>query len=125
MARSSSCSGVPWSAVARHRFGLVCPNPKRCRATALQAARPFGGSFMRQLPGRHLLLVASVLFLAGCVSNNEGKIEGTWVSTPLTIKGEPLPPGALRLVFAADGKLEARAGERTFTGTYSLGKGYQ
>lgn len=80
---------------------------------------------MRHLPGRSLLLATSVLLLAGCVSNNRGKIVGKWVSTPLTIKGEPLPPGALWLIFAADGKVEARAGERTFTGTYALGKGYQ
>ena len=76
-------------------------------------------------PGRCLLLGATVLLLAGCVSNNKGKIEGTWVSTPLTARGEPIPPGALRLVFSADGKLEARAGEKTFTGTYSLGRSYQ
>ena len=71
-----------------------------------------------------LLLISALLLVGGCSSNNTGKIEGTeWSSAATTIKGQPLPGGALELKFAKDGKLVYRAGPLTFTGTYSLGFG--
>ena len=71
-----------------------------------------------------LPLMAIVLFLTGCSSNNKGKIEGTkWSSNATTVKGQPLVAGALALEFAADGKLVYQAGPARFTGTYSLGGG--
>jgi hypothetical protein len=68
-----------------------------------------------------LPLVAMVLFLTGCGSNNKGKIEGTkWSSNPTTVKGKAFPAGALGLEFAADGKLVYQVDLARLTGTYSL-----
>jgi hypothetical protein len=69
-------------------------------------------------------LIAAVLFLTGCSSNNKGKIEGTkWSSNATTIKGKSVPAGAAALEFAADGKLVYQLGLARLTGTYSLGGG--
>src|SRR6516162_8134504 len=69
-------------------------------------------------------LIAAVLFVTGCSSNNKGKIEGTkWSSNATNVKGAPVPAGMLRLEFATDGKLTYSAGPTTLTGTYSLGGG--
>jgi hypothetical protein len=71
-----------------------------------------------------LPFIVLVLGVTGCSSNNKGKIEGTkWSSNPTTVKGQPIPAGALRLEFTTDGKLTYVAGPMTFTGTYSLGGG--
>ena len=71
-----------------------------------------------------LPLMAMVLFLTGCSSNNKGKIEGTkWSSNATTVKDKALPAGVLALEFAADGKLVYQAGPVRLTGTYSLGGG--
>ena len=71
-----------------------------------------------------LALVAALVCSFGCSSKNKGKIEGTkWSSEAATVKGQPLPAGALSLDFASDGKLVYKAGPTTFTGTYSLGFG--
>jgi hypothetical protein len=71
-----------------------------------------------------LVAVLFLLPLGGCKSNNKGKIEGTkWVSQATVQKGTNIPAGALQLEFSSDGKLVYRAGQQTFTGTYSLGMG--
>jgi hypothetical protein len=70
------------------------------------------------------LIVVSLVFVAGCSSSNKGKIEGTrWCSIPGTIRGQHFKEGALKLEFAADGKMDYRTPRGTFSGTYSLGPG--
>lgn len=86
------------------------------------------------------LLIAGP-FLAGCSSNNKGKIEGTkWISEATTIKvkdkdkdkDENIPAGAGELEFRSDGgltyKIDKKSKEdkletKTAQGTYSLGIG--
>lgn len=75
-----------------------------------------------------VIRLAVVAFLvcgvAGCNSNNKGKIEGTkWSSQATTIKGNAIPAGALTLEFTRDGKVTYTAGPMTYTGKYSLGWG--
>jgi hypothetical protein len=70
------------------------------------------------------VVLALLPFLAGCSSNNKGKIEGTkWTSQAATVKGKSIPAGVLQLEFKKDMSLVYRAGTQTFTGTYSLGGG--
>ena len=74
---------------------------------------------MRRLPVLHLALLATVLFIGGCKSNNKGKIEGTkWTSLAATVKGTPIPAGTLQLEFTTDGKMVYKIGQKTITGTY-------
>jgi hypothetical protein len=72
------------------------------------------------------LLIVSVGFLAvaGCSSNNKGKIEGTkWTNEAGTIKGSNIPAGVIVLEFGKDGKLSFGGGLQVLTGTYSLKSG--
>lgn len=79
---------------------------------------------MRSLNISRIGLVLAVLFLAGCDSNNKGKIEGThWVSQASTFKGRSVPAGTLKLSFYKDGGLSYQAGPLTFNGKYTLGMG--
>jgi hypothetical protein len=80
---------------------------------------------MRPAPVARAAALALVCFaLAGCSSNNKGKIEGTkWVSIAQTVKGLALPEGALALEFKSDGKVVYKAGPQTYTGSYKLGSG--
>jgi len=77
--------------------------------------------------GRRFCVVSLALMavvVAGCESNNKGKIEGTkWSSMSATVDGQRIPAGALKLEFSKDGKLRYDAGPKVFTGTYSLGSG--
>lgn len=69
-------------------------------------------------------LVLAFLSVAGCASNNVGKIEGTkWETTAQSIDGKDIPAGALTLEFTKDGKLIFIAGPEQYEGTYSLGMG--
>lgn len=71
-----------------------------------------------------LAVVAVVVMLAGCSSNNKGKIEGTkWANQAGSVKGQQIPAGIITLEFTSDGKLRYVAGFTTWTGTYSLGFG--
>jgi hypothetical protein len=77
-------------------------------------------------PARILLIamLAVLPFLAGCSSNNKGKIEGTsWTSTQTNIKGASVPAGHAQLTFHANGKLFYYVGDNTYSGSYSLGIG--
>jgi len=70
----------------------------------------------------------TLVVLAGCNSNNKGKIEGTkWSSKPTTVKGKTLPAGALKLEFTKDGKvtytIQQLMGTIVYSGTYNLGFG--
>jgi hypothetical protein len=79
---------------------------------------------MKSLRVLSSILVVAILFVSGCSSSNKGKIEGTkWRSVATTVKGQPLPAGALQLEFKKDGGLVYQAGPISFTGTYSLGGG--
>jgi hypothetical protein len=79
---------------------------------------------MKTLLNPRLFVVMLVLCLAGCSSDNKGKIEGTkWASQATTVKGTTLPAGALRFEFGTDGKMKYHIGPQTLTGTYSLGTG--
>jgi hypothetical protein len=79
---------------------------------------------MRPVNRLQWVLLAAVVSIVGCNSNNKGKIEGTkWSSLPTTAKGQSVPAGALKLEFHKDGGLVYRAGLQKFTGTYSLGMG--
>jgi hypothetical protein len=76
---------------------------------------------MHSVSIRGLLVLIAVALVAGC-SANKGKIEGTkWTSEATTMKGQPIPAGALDLDFRSDGSLVYRAGLQTYTGTYTLG----
>lgn len=73
---------------------------------------------------RAMLVLALLVTVAGCSSNNKGKIEGTkWSCQAGTVKGNPIPAGAVRLEFSKDGKVTYVIGPKTVTGTYSLGSG--
>ncbi len=74
------------------------------------------------------IICCSALFLiftvAGCESNNKGKIEGSeWISQSAKVKGIGVPGGMLKLSFRNNGTLIFKAGPRTMTGKYSLGMG--
>lgn len=69
-------------------------------------------------------LAIVLLGMAGCSSNNQGKIEGTkWNSVSTMSQGNMVPAGALSLDFGRDGSLVFKAGPQTFTGKYTLGFG--
>lgn len=75
---------------------------------------------------RHLSLLAivAVVLVAGCSSNNKGKIEDTkWVNVATTVKGKPLPAGILRLEFDASGKLRFGTFLKMNSGTWKLNNG--
>jgi len=62
--------------------------------------------------------------LAGCESNNKGKIEGTkWSCIDQTVKGQRVPEGSLKLEFKSDGKLVYTVASTIYTGTYKLSMG--
>src|SRR5215218_4250474 len=62
-------------------------------------------------------LLAAFLGLAGCNSNNKGKLEGTkWSSQEFKSKGTLIPPGAIVMEFADDGRLTYRSKESSATG---------
>jgi hypothetical protein len=76
---------------------------------------------MRPLQAARLALVAAVVFLAGCPSNNYGKIEGTkWRSVASTVNGRSVPSGFFHVEFGKDGKVFFHAGNVKATGTYSM-----
>jgi hypothetical protein len=69
------------------------------------------------------LLIAALVLIAGCSSNN-GKIEETaWTSTAATVKGENLPAGARVLQFQKDGHLIYNVAGKAYKGHYALGMG--
>ena len=80
---------------------------------------------MRLIPvARAAALAVVCVALAGCSSNNKGKIEGTkWVSISQKVNGQQLAEGALALEFKSDGGLVYKAGPNTYTGKYTLGSG--
>jgi uncharacterized protein YndB with AHSA1/START domain len=67
-------------------------------------------------------LMAALILAGGC-SSNEGKIEGTWVSTAATVKGEDVPAGARILQFQKDGHLVYTVAAKPYKGSYALGMG--
>lgn len=70
------------------------------------------------------LLLLSFVCLAGCNSNNKGKIEGTkWVNEPMTFEGKRLRAGILRLEFDKDGTLRFGLAMAMKKGTYKLAGG--
>lgn len=78
---------------------------------------------MRSIRYSSLALALLVVAMAGCSSENKGKIEGTkWSSLQTKIGANTLPPGALSLEFTKDGKVTYMA-DKKYTGTYSLGWG--
>ncbi len=71
-----------------------------------------------------LLVIASLLPICGCESNNKGKLEGTkWTSMGGKIKGVEYTTGTAFVEFQRNGKFTFRFGDRTHTGTYSFGMG--
>ena len=79
-----------------------------------------------------VLLLLAVPFLAGCSSNNKGKIEGTkWIPEATTIGETAIPAGAGELDFRSNGGLtgkivgtkDGKMVELPFEGTYTLGVG--
>lgn len=72
-----------------------------------------------------ILLTLAVLSLAGCSSNNAGRIENTlWICDAQTVNGTLLPRGALVLAFRADGTMKCtRQFTDSYPGTYSLSMG--
>lgn len=73
-----------------------------------------------------LLFCLSPLFLslAGCGSNNKGKIEGTkWVSKAGKVEDEKIKAGQITLEFGDAGVIRAFSFETAVQGKYSLGAG--
>jgi hypothetical protein len=80
---------------------------------------------MRCLKLLSLAMVAASLLVAGCSSNNKGKIEGTrWRSDEIK-EGKTItsPMGAKQLEFRQDGTMTFGEGGQSSFGTYSLGSG--
>lgn len=69
-----------------------------------------------------MALAAALVIAAGC-SNNKGKIEGAWTSTPSTDNGEEVPAGGRRLSFNRDGHLLYTNLGKLYKGNYTLGMG--
>ena len=79
---------------------------------------------MRQFSALPLLAIGAIVFLGGCNSNNEGKIEGTrWSSLEMNVQGQSVPAGTLRLEFKKDGKMAYVTPVGNFNGSYDLGWG--
>lgn len=79
---------------------------------------------MRKFPHWSRIVVLFALLAAGCSSENQGKIEGTkWSSVETTVGGKSLPAGARTFAFTEDGSVTCVAGENSWSGTYSLGRG--
>ena len=79
---------------------------------------------MRRLPVSLLVLLAGLLFVGGCKSNNKGKIEGTkWTSIETPTKSGVFPAGEFFLEFRSDGKLIFRREGMVYTGTYTVESG--
>jgi hypothetical protein len=79
---------------------------------------------MRPAPVARTLLVVVCATLAGCSSNNKGKIEGTkWSCYDQILGGKRLTDGEMTLEFKTDGGLVMVVGLDTHTGTFSLGSG--
>jgi hypothetical protein len=74
---------------------------------------------------RPLLAAILLLPLAGCSSNNAGKIEDTvWLCDAQTVNGSALPRGSLRLDFRADGTMTCtRQFSDVYPGKYTLSMG--
>ncbi len=74
---------------------------------------------------RSLLAVVLLLPLAGCSSNNTGKIEDTlWVCEAQTINSSSLSRGSLVLAFRADGTMNCtRQFTDNYPGKYTLSMG--
>lgn len=70
-------------------------------------------------------VLAAVLCIVGCSSNNKGKLEGTkWNSQAFTPQGgKPVPAGIVTYEFATDGRLTYRIMDQSYTGRYSLNSG--
>ncbi|WP_029631643.1 hypothetical protein [Zavarzinella formosa] len=69
-------------------------------------------------------MIAAVLLVAGCSSNNKGKIEGTkWTSQVSSGNARMIPAGFLTLEFKADGKFTKTTPDGNITGRYDLGSG--
>jgi hypothetical protein len=69
-------------------------------------------------------VLAAVLCIVGCNSNNKGKIEGTkWSSQSMSVKGQTIPAGSIKFEFTTDGKMTYKILETPYTGRYSLGSG--
>jgi len=78
---------------------------------------------MRPKLALRVACLAATAFICGC-SSNSGKIEGTnWTSQATTVKGIPVPKGAMKLSFNKDGTFVYMAGPQKLTGSYSLGMG--
>src|SRR5262245_39049747 len=72
----------------------------------------------------YLLWLALLFPLAGCSSNNQGKLEGTrWRSDADSFKGKKFPAGYLVIHFKVDGSLIFKAGDQVITGKYTYGWG--
>jgi hypothetical protein len=79
---------------------------------------------VRLAPVTRAVLAVACLALAGCSSNNKGKIEGTkWSCLAQIVEGKQVPEGFLKVEFGSNGKLVYEAGPNRFTGTYTLGSG--
>jgi hypothetical protein len=79
---------------------------------------------MRLMNVARVAVAVVLLFAFGCNSKNKGKIEGTkWVSVAVTVKGQSIPAGALKLEFTSDGRMTYNTPVGNFEGTYSLGMG--
>jgi hypothetical protein len=80
---------------------------------------------MRPAPvARALALIAVCAPLAGCSSNNKGKVEGTtWTSRDQIVNGKHVAGGSREIEFKADGGLVMVQDGGRYTGTYSLGRG--
>lgn len=73
---------------------------------------------------RALVLATVCTALAGCSSNNKGKLEGTtWTCRDQLVHGQPVEGGSREFEFKADGGLVMLDNGVTYTGTYSLGSG--
>ena len=66
---------------------------------------------MRPAHVLRVLLLFALVAAVGCESENRGKVEGKrWRSGAATVKGQPVPDGAMMIDFRQNGKLVFRAG---------------
>ena len=79
---------------------------------------------MRPAHVLRVLLLFALVAAVGCESENRGKVEGKrWRSGAATVKGQPVPDGAMMIDFRQNGKLVFRAGNQFIDGSYRLGFG--